>query len=83
MIQKLEKDQFLVTPKRCAVPGERRGPALHTHLKTPELRPPGRKALSLPMLGRKSCCYCCFKIQFSYLLRKCFTKNINYSFRHW
>lgn len=21
MIQKLEKDQFLVTPKRCAVPG--------------------------------------------------------------
>lgn len=39
MIQKLEKDQFLVTPKRCAVPGERRGPALHTHLETPELRP--------------------------------------------
>lgn len=37
MIQKLEKDQFLVTPKRCAVPGERRGPALHTHLETAEL----------------------------------------------
>lgn len=38
MIQKLEKDQFLVTPKRCAVPGERRGPALHTPGDT-KLRP--------------------------------------------